>query len=258
MPYSRRNTSFYRRGRRYSRRGRALRTTNVLTRTSARSQARQIFALNKKVNRLNYLARPEVKIYDNGVDPYVFDTANEGSLNPQVSSLSFVPFEPTLPTIGYANLYKIRSFNLNINVTYGDNYLQNPGKNASRIFGLRFILVQLLMPSEQIPSITDILKFDKARPDINGVVPLRDGVTATVRVISDWRYTLSDQRPVITRRLFFKRMNDIVFNTADLPAVVHPSGGVCLYVIPFGYHLIEGFEQQVHLSMEYKYAYTHD
>lgn len=77
MPYVRRSRRGVSRGRRARARGGRLSTARVLTRKSATSQAFQINALNKKINRISRSIKPDVKFiyYGPGVEQF-----NNGSL----------------------------------------------------------------------------------------------------------------------------------------------------------------------------------
>lgn len=63
--------------RRYKRK--TLSKSAVYSRTSARSQARQIYALKRRVSSLSRSVRPELKIKDN--DPETFDLHNAAWAN---------------------------------------------------------------------------------------------------------------------------------------------------------------------------------
>lgn len=64
MSYHRRYNRVYRKKRVYKRRY-PLKKSNIFGRRSSKSQARQIYALNKKVNKIQKMTKPEIYIYEN-------------------------------------------------------------------------------------------------------------------------------------------------------------------------------------------------
>lgn len=62
MPYHRRKRVYYKK-RRFTRK--PLKKSSIFGRKSAKAQARQIYALNKKVNKIQKMTKPELYIYEN-------------------------------------------------------------------------------------------------------------------------------------------------------------------------------------------------
>lgn len=115
MPYYRRKRVYYRR-RKFTRK--PLKKSNIFSKKSAKSQAKQIYALNKKVNKIQRLTKPELYIYENGessavtghYQPY-HGTTYQGC-NLQYGILNEIMKNDTMPFSISGGLARIQSLKL--------------------------------------------------------------------------------------------------------------------------------------------------
>ena len=115
MPYYRRKRVYYKK-RRYVRKN--LKKSTIFSRKSAKAQAKQIYALNKKVNYIQKMTKPELYIYENmesntlsgGYSPYT-GTTYQGS-NVQYGVLNEIMNNDQTKFAISGSLARVQSINL--------------------------------------------------------------------------------------------------------------------------------------------------
>lgn len=203
---------FYRRGR--NNRRRTLSNYRIATRTSARSQARQIYALKKRVSYIQRRTKPEIKtIRRTYIAPFNLNTVR-GSYaimnvlqdNSQGTNTSgpfyLIPLgdassDSTLDVINN-NFARQLSFKLTGNLAYTDA----PQSNAVP-FVVRIVAVQTRATRTESLGPEDIFA-SSGSPGIFG--SLQTGLARSAKVIADKRYYLSYQRPVVRISMTIKRL----------------------------------------------------
>lgn len=208
--------NYSRRFRRVSnRRGRrTLSNYHIATRTSARSQAKQIYALKRKVNNIQRRTKPEINTIQRSTPP-IATTNTTGSISWITTGNSTVGYaQPNLGPIadqnsgsGEAavpnNFARLLSFGLYGNIQYNDLTTISVPETW------RIVIVQTLTTRSQALTASDI--FTSGEPGANPFNatfgPLQTGVSRTCKILSDKRYTLSYQRPnvIIKTRLRYLR-----------------------------------------------------
>ena len=217
------------RSRRYTRRARrTLSSYSIATRTSAKAQSRQIYALRRRMTRIQRLTKPEIKIAplvngalatDDGVIPTGY--TNVRVFMPQ--TLSNVVSESTSsPGAGVAVLdgrfARLQSITLKGIVSYrtsalipgaDDNYPPEYADLQRSIAMMRVVILQLKSTrSNGLPAPSDVWSYTVAGSDqaegstyltplslMRG--PLRLGLGRIAKVLSDKTYMLSDTRQAV-------------------------------------------------------------
>lgn len=235
---------------RYQRR-RTLSNQSIYTRISARAQSRQIVALKNRVNAISRSLRPETLIWNfNSVS----DTFSNDSTATTYKMYQVSPVPSATDFVGTD--VHLLSLNLNFSIEYSDNYQKVAAEDHQRTCSIRFILLQMKSGRSDEPFISEVLDHSGVGPgyELNTVKPLRDGVTSNFDVVSDWRYAISNERPIILRRLFFRRLKNIRWEpTSDF---TYPAGTLILFVVTSGLHWDSTYNQQIKLSLGAKIAYN--
>lgn len=194
MVYARRRRSTYRRkGRRGNR---ALSTRNIFNNKGARSQAAQISALKRKVNRVYRECKPEVKLVE-GTPALLTLTRNQSS--------AAMMYTIELPDPGTGDNGRIGNVVNILNTTIsmvmrigfqGDvNY--NVNGWAQTVNGcVRIVPFLLKSAGDYTPNISEILEtntyqYGDVKYDLNTVRPFEEGVSAKYKILGDYRYYLS-------------------------------------------------------------------
>ena len=218
---------YYRRYRRTTRRGYARRRTlssySIATRTSAKSQSRQIYALRRRIARIQRLTKPEIKIaplvsggmrLSNGTVPSGYIRAR---VYLPVNLSNVVAASTTSPGTGVAVLggrfARLQSIVLKGHLSYtadaliggtGDNF---PPEYADLQRGpamMRIVIIQLKATrSNGLPAPSDVWSYTTSGSDqaegstyMTDIAllraPLRLGVGRIAKVLSDKTYMLSD------------------------------------------------------------------
>lgn len=202
--------AYYRRRytRRVSRRRgrRTLSSYHIATRTSARSQAKQIYALNRRVSRIQRLTKPEIVTIQRSASEITdlnrlnnnIQWITEGN---STSNFAIVPLGPvsdtnsgsgTAPVVN--NFARLQSFTL-----YG-NFQYSELVTAPTPQTLRIVIVQTKATRGSTLTSSDI--FTGGEPGANPFNatfgPLQTGVSRTCKILSDKRYYLDFQHPNVT------------------------------------------------------------
>lgn len=206
----------YYRGRRTSRR-RTLSNYRIATRTGARAQAKQIYALKKRINYIQKRTKPEIVITRRTATPLASNGRNEpmgGVINFNYGEETKGYFLPQLPGITTElnaavgteppnRFARLLSFKLTGNL----NYTATPTVSATP-YVLRLIIIQTRTTRAEAIGASDVISESNA---VFG--PLQTGAARTARILSDRRYYLSYQRPVISIRTSLKRLTNYYTDT---------------------------------------------
>lgn len=218
---------YYRRYRRAGRRSsrRTLSNYRIATRTGAKAQSRQIYALKRRINVIQKRTKPEILITRRTVTPIT----SEGSIQSVTGIMNFaygggsVPtFQPQLPAIttelnggaGVASpnrFARLLSFKLTGSINYADTPL-----TTNTPYVIRIIIIQTRQTRGTLVGANDI--FSDTNPVFNS---LQSGVARTCNILSDRRYYLSYQRPVIAVRTTLRRLTNYYTDSTSASA---PSG----------------------------------
>lgn len=260
--------------RRYARRRTSRRKTlsnyRIATRTSARSQSKQIYALKKRINVIQKRTKPEILITRRTATTIV----SEGDLESTLGSLQFAygsgsvaNFQPQLPSITTESnagtgvvspnrFARLLSFKLSGSINYADTPLE-----TNTPYVLRIVIIQSRTTRSANINASDV--FLDTNPVFNS---LQSGLARTAKVLSDRRYYLSYQRPAIRVHTTLKYLtnfyNDTTSNeSSNTSSEPVPKGSIFVvyaYRPMLSFTQLEGTEPtgNLNIELEGKLAYT--
>lgn len=245
--------SRYTRRRTGARRRRTLSSYRIATRTSARSQARQIYALNRKINMIQRRTKPEIMTWTQALAGTPV-WSNTGALS-WVANIG--PEQNTENEIQghFARL-------LSLNLYAAINYTTLTETSQPVIF--RCVVVQTMATRQSAPTIGDVIEGVDTQTSISSRLarqgifgPLAQGLARSFRVLNDRKYYLSYQRPFVSVKITRKRLLSWWSDPNGNEPV--PKGEI--YVIIVGYvsgtsESTTGLTQPFTITAQSKLAYT--
>lgn len=213
MAYKKRRV--YKKKRYYRRK--KLSKANIFGRKSAKSQAKQIYALNKKINRVEKQTKPEMKIYENTnwMEDSIDCRGDSGSVLKTDYKFVFNTLKSLLDPFSYdGKLCRINSlmmiFNMSIARSAQNNYDALPQDSYIRIT-IQRIPKQLDRTTERIVSLHTLYGgTDGALYRVKG--PLCQGCTAQGKILYDHTFKLSDKN---TMKLVKVKFNNFILRNAN-------------------------------------------
>lgn len=237
--------------RRYNKK-KTLSTRKIFSRTSAKSQANQIYALRKKINYVYKRTHPDWKIKVGSAVTSSFTS----------SALSNVWAYQNMPVIsgGYTdddrttNYVKVKSFRIFISAEYYNNSTTGYHNSESSGCQCRIIAVQYkaktsTAASAAIGDIIDGASNTGAQYTLLAVKPLKTDITQTFKVLADRRFTITSDN------------NQKMFSMSIKPNNFRYDGNgdgnyVRLYFIVAGLHADGDFTEYCHISHQMKVVYS--
>lgn len=254
-------------GRRYTTRRRARRTLSnyrIATRTSAKAQSRQIYALKKRVNKIQRLTKPEIVTIQRNSSAIDL-LSGQGPVNWITTGTTLIGvIQPNLGSIVSNTAGSITSnvpnnfARLNSLRIYG-NMQYTSITNTSVPVNLRIVVVQQKASRQSALTFNDVFTSGTSGNDNFSAVfgPLQIGLARTCKVLSDKRYCLSYQRPSINIRTnlkylmnFYRDSNSNDSGTESSEA--YYKGSIYLYYAIYS----QATESIGSLNLMYKLAYT--
>lgn len=213
----------------YTRKRSTLSNYKIATRTSAKAQSRQIYALKKRMNTIYRMTKPEIRIQQRNSPAYTLNANTVAGVTfLTTGSTNSFDIVPRLGTVSSSvinsnpinNFARLRGFNL-----YGHLEYSTLSATAQPIT-VRLVIVQTRTTRAEALNANDI--FSTAGSDsnhFNAVFgPLQLGLARTCRVLSDKRYVLSYQRPAINMRTNLRRLLSFYRDTANFASTSASSG----------------------------------
>lgn len=264
--------------RRYARRRTARRKTlsnyKIATRTSARSQAKQIYALKKRINYIQRRTKPEIMIARKTASPITVET----------SSVIGAPVNFLLGTSGSYLPY----FSIPLGVADSDYNNLASGSTTNRfarqlsytLFGdisytgivpnvepctVRVVILQSKSTRANFITYGDVFSPAPSSLVASTAVygPLQTGLARTAKVLSDRRYYLSYQRPVVRIKTTLKKLMNYYRDTVSIAEAAgssedQPKGAIWVfYALVFnGLASDADPTSNVQLNFQAKLAYT--
>ena len=191
--------------RRYYKRRRTFSRYNTYRHRSSKAQAYQIYNLNKKINRVYKLTKPEIQIYsdddNNGGTPHFDFDLTTSNVDGYRAAL--------LPVITRANgcfcghYARIKD----VQMTFTIEFMGNPAETPqAQTCGLRLIFFRVKSDIVENPSRTDILKIVNDKPNnyyLN--CPLESGFSTRYKLVKDFRTVMTPQSgPAKSFKISFK------------------------------------------------------
>lgn len=202
--------------RRYYRR-KKLSKANIFGNKSAKGQAKQIYSLNKKINRIEKQTKPEMKIYENTnwMEDSIDCRGDSGSVIKTDYKFVFNTLKSLLDPFSYdGKICRINTlmmiFNMSIARSAQNNYDALPQDAYVRIT-IQRIPKQLDRTTERIVSLHTLYGgTDGALYRVKG--PLCQGCTAQGKILYDHTFKLSDKN---TMKLVKVKFNNFVLRNAN-------------------------------------------
>lgn len=205
----------------YRRKRSTLSNYKIATKTSAKAQSKQIYALKRRVNRIYRMNKPEVRIQQRLGAGVALTSDNAGVL--QFDSYGTLGATSSIiPYLGGAsnadtnsdpinNFARMRSFNLYGHLEYSTL------ATTSQPVTMRLVIVQTKTTRAQNIGVDDVFAsgtgVSSSFQKVYG--PLQLGLSRTCKVLSDKRYILSYQRPSVTIRTNLKYLLNYYRDTAS-------------------------------------------
>lgn len=238
----------YRRGKKYFRR-RTLSTRSIYNKRSSKSQANQIYALNKKVNAIARANRPDTHILTS--DPITQEFTN--------SSLATVHKSYSSGLTPNGNYCRLLSFKISGTFEYGDNKEAFPGIEVPRAGTIRLVIWQSLASkaSANVQSMIDLIEISNTGSgyELNTMRPFKDGVSSYVKILYDKTYTVSSEYPVRPFKVQLNKLMPMKMQTGDKG----PRGAVYFGFVTSGLHYAAAsYNEHITCNFISKIAYNDD
>lgn len=236
----------------YRRYPRVLRTSSIFGRTSAKSQARQIAALRRRISRVSRNCAPEIKTYTGQAETVNYSSQTLSSYY-KIYPL-IVPSEGTGPDDRLGNQINVKKLHLYLTGEYYNT--SETGYHTSESSGcqVRVVIGQFktTQGANTIPSIDEIFAYSSGSGSNYtqmSVVPLKDGITTKYRILADKRFTLTTDRNQAMKTYSIKPVNYKWFAGNN-----YNNCWVCILVA--GLHSDANFTENCKITFSNKIVYT--
>lgn len=238
--------------RRYLRRKyrrRTLSTRNIYNKRSSKSQANQIYSLNKKVNAIARANRPDTHILINDPVTQEFTNSSLATVHKSYSS-------GLTPTGNYARLL---TFKISGTFEYGDNKESFPGIEVPRAGTIRLVIWQSLASksSGTVQSIENLIDVSNtgAGYELNTMRPFKEGVTAYVKILYNKVYSVSAEKPIRPFKVRINKLMPMRLETGDSK----PRGEIYFGFVTSGLHWASAsYSEHITCNFITKLAYNDD
>lgn len=233
---------------------------NIYMNKSARSQAKQISTLNRKINRIARRDKPEIKIYTEQAKTFVLASATEDQENTYLVVRQSLPVQGVSDGQYIGDKLKMLNFCVSFNAEYVTTY------PSAMYASLRLIVLQrkvLDSTTEASPKIKDILEYNvyqQADQELLQVSsPFEKGFSKQWRVLYDKNWLLTyNNKPVINKRLYIK-----VPSRYSSLRTVDPNGNATTQNLCYFMFISSGLKwktedvnSNINVTWGYKLAYT--
>nr|WGN90622.1 capsid protein [Banfec virus 1] len=254
-------------GKRYNRRryrrNRKLTKANIYLNKSARSQAKQINALNRKISYIAKRDRPETKVLYKPPVGSVFSNSTLAD--------TYAAFVQPIPTVGLTdngmigNIIKMKVLKVFVNLSYYNTSQTGYHDTSPAGAIIRFFALQAKDSTQKdtAPSIDTLLQFSgntgsQYPTNLQSVCPFKTGISKTYRVLMDRRFTVTTDR-----NQCFKVFNIVpkikslrTFNN-DSETQTY-SGIIYYYIVTSNLEVDGNYSQYVQYNISSKLVYTDD
>lgn len=269
--------AYTRRRKGYRKRSRKLSNYNIATKTSAKAQSRQIYALKKRINYIQRLTKPEIKIQqrvasaltltslDRSAIAFPLLTAAEHNIYPTVLAANTVSEnyqagDPNSTSNSAEALVGPNRFARARSIVFYGNWQYSTIAATNTPLTLRIVIVQTRTTRASELEADDVFTSGNISGEGFAAVygPLQSGLARTCKVLSDKRYQLNYQRPNVSiqTRLhylsnFYRDANE--YNSSQLGSETTPKGAI---VVLYALYSPAATISSSSLSLMYKLAYT--
>lgn len=192
---------------------------NLYSHKSAKSQAKQIYDLSKKVNTVYKMTKPDVDTLTKSLTPSTSLTFSSTSVvNYLLASIPIID-NTTLSTLG-SNLDYINIRNIKFNFLYRFNDLQD----TSQPIYIRLTFLKLRVGASAFPAATTVFS-EQSDPYIKVRGPLHIGLYDTgIKIVGDYKFKITKDKPNLDFKTYFKGYKLDIGNTTM------PKGTLVCYV----------------------------
>lgn len=242
--------------RRYAKKrsSRTLRTSRILTRTSSKSQALQINALKRKVNRVYRACKPEIKTTVSEAETIAYTSESNSSV------YRLYPLLVPSPGVGenerLGDAIRVLNAKLYLSAEYFNNSSTGYHDSESAGCQVRVLVGQFKSPQPNlsVPYLSELFAFSSSTgPNYTqlAISPLRDGVTDKFYILKDYRFTLTSARNQAMRKLTVKPANVRWFN-----GVNEQWNNCWVAIVVTGLHWDTDFKETCKITFSNKIVYT--
>lgn len=256
---------YNRRYKRYRKRyNRKLTKTNIYLNKSARSQATQIAALNRKINYISRRDKPETKVY-NAPQPISGSFTSDSITNTYTIQLMQPPARGVEDNNIVGDKINLLSVSLNLYAEYYNT--SNTGYHNTESSGgiVRIIALQVknnIGSSPALPSINNILQYASTTGSTYTAMsasPFINGITKTYRILFDAKYPINTNRNQLCKNIIlrpkYKSIRLPPTSSSD-PGLIAFQNSIFFVIIGGGLHADTDFTEYINYNLTYKYAYT--
>lgn len=241
MPYARKRYAYRGKARRSAR---TLSTRRIFSNKGARSQAKQIYALRKSINRVRNAVKPEVKVLESSIQTTEFTATTSGE-SPNIVNNMWRRYDISLPAAGpgddqkIGNMIRPLAVNYFINAQYGRVTHSSSGIPMYNLIdqgtggSFRIVAIQAKQAHQTKPTPTDIFPLFDNYPQwqatiANMTCPFRNGITTNWSILYDKVKYINENRPIYTKRLKFK---SALKNIRWEEGFNYPRGTIYIFII---------------------------
>lgn len=235
----------------YKKYNRKLSTRYIFENKSAKSQAAQIYALNKRLNYIAKQCRPEFKIYQSAAASYSFDS--QTILNTYKMFYFNGPAAGTADNQRIGNFVRSKSISLYLTGEYYNS--SDTGYHNSESSGspMRVIILQRKKPEDLAPNLNTILSISGgsgADYTQQAICPLASGITDRYYVLADRKYIFTNDKNQLIRKITVKPKNIRFDDTTGY------SNGFIFILVSAGLHHDNNFSEFIQGTYNIKYTFT--
>ena len=231
-------------GRRYHK---YLSTRNIFGHKGSKSQAKQIYALRKSINKVAKMCKPEVKEVDTDFNNRLLGQYFSGTGTPDTVS-DYITATP-MPSLGtgddgrIGNVIRLYPMKFKFSLQYGEKYgtaegstIWNIPQLTSHGMQVRLIVVQTKASINTIPTIRDIFEeyptsSDNLNTMSNMVQQFKPGITSRFEILYNRVFSVSQDKPMKSKSVVIKP----VIRTAQWEeGILYPRGQLFLYFLQGG------------------------
>lgn len=216
---------------------------------SSASQARQIYLLNKKVNRIQKLNKPEIKLaHYNASDALNFTDELRENVYPILRN-----GDSPLSSVIDGKFARLNSITFTMSFRYDDASIIVRSETARRLpqpVYLRMLFVQMKASRQSSVDAGDL--FDTTSGFTRTRGPLADGASRIVKVLSDKKFMINYNRQTVNKVIRFKYLRNYYKPATEALA----KGDVFVYVQCWNPNSPVDDASNVVLTMNSKLAYT--
>lgn len=260
----------FRRSRKGYRRNRKLSKANIYGNRSAKSQSRQIAAINSKLNRYIKQNRPEIRT--------IFRTYshefNNSALNSNYSGVSLSPYSAnfTADDNVYSvepegNFCRCKGISVRLITQYADNWrdsIADASHDPSAGYHIIIFQEKLAAPLSQASSVTpiiqDIFNFSNSQSsgDENLTAPLVSGITSTYKILYHKVFTINRYHPTRLHNINIPESKCLNFSKEVNSSGASTTGKGRVWCLLFtgGLHYDIDYTARINATMSLKIAYT--